>query len=71
MRRKLVKLALGLSLLAVAMGMAQKPVEAAVSWCPAYQCCDSYCLLIRPCWFVGGSCLCSTLCRPGPGGGSD
>ncbi len=72
MRGKLVKLALGLSMLALATGVAQKPAAAAVPWCPAYKCCDAQCALIRSCGLVGGSCVCNTLCRPGgPGEGSD
>ena len=70
MRGKLVKLALGLSLLALVMGAGQKPAEA-VSWWPAYKCCDSLCFLVRTCGLVGGSCVCNPLCWPGPGGGSD
>ena len=69
MRGKLVRLALGLVILALAMGAVQKPAEAVV--CPAYRCCDSLCALVHRCGLVGGSCVCSQLCWPGPGGGSD
>ncbi len=67
--RKIAKLVLGLSLLAgsLTLGVAPKVAEAG-PLCPAYYCCDPDCVGIRPCWRVGGSCICAVDCQFNDGG---
>ena len=69
MRKKIVKLVLGLSVLAgaLAAGVAPKAANAAAGTCPTY-CCDPNCLSIRPCFRVGASCICREFCEPNGGG---
>ena len=62
MSKKLLKLALLLSILAAssALGL-PKPAQATTVWCPDI-CCDTGCTLVRHCGGLPGHCSCSPYC---------
>ena len=67
MRKKIVKLALGLSVLAGALSVGVAPAANAAVTCPTY-CCDPNCFSVRYCFRVGASCVCRQFCEPAGGG---
>jgi hypothetical protein len=67
MRKKMIKLLLGVSILAGSlMGLTPKTASAGIA-CPTY-CCNASCTSIRQCFSLGGSCVCREYCQPNTGG---
>jgi hypothetical protein len=67
MRKKMIKLLLGVSILAGSlMGLTPKTADAA-SLCPPI-CCNQSCTSIRQCFRLGSSCVCRQFCEPNLGG---
>ena len=61
MPKKLVKLALVLSIVAASLSFGlPKPAQAA-GFC-SDECCDASCTSVRHCFRAGGSCICEEFC---------
>ncbi len=68
MRKKIVKLVVGVSMLAGSLGVGLTPrVASAIVSCPPI-CCDASCRSVRTCFRSGSSCICSQFCQIAGGG---